>query len=154
MAGESENVVEFKNVTKIFNEGTPRASTAIRDVSFKVENRPDHGGQKKITARFFPDCLEEGGRRHLTDRLGAACAERGMPRIFSNGVPVVPAAAAFWIVRSHDGHGERGQDAAHKAYLGLLPALKRFQLHLRYDQDGGQLICRCTDKTDCAAEKD
>ena len=43
MAGGSENIVEFKNVTKIFNEDTPRASTAIRDVSFTVENRPDHG---------------------------------------------------------------------------------------------------------------
>ena len=38
-----ENVVEFKNVTKIFHEDTPRASTAIRDISFCVENRPDHG---------------------------------------------------------------------------------------------------------------
>jgi NitT/TauT family transport system ATP-binding protein len=43
MAAASENVVEFRNVTKIFNEDTPRASTAIRDVSFAVENRPDHG---------------------------------------------------------------------------------------------------------------
>ena len=43
MAGAPENIVEFKNVTKIFNEDTSRASTAIRDVSFAVENRPDHG---------------------------------------------------------------------------------------------------------------
>ena len=42
-AGASQNIVEFKNVTKIFHEDTPRASTAIRDVSFMVENRPDHG---------------------------------------------------------------------------------------------------------------
>ena len=42
-AGASENIVEFTNVTKIFHEGTPRASTAIRGVSFTVENRPDHG---------------------------------------------------------------------------------------------------------------
>jgi len=42
-AGSPKNIVEFKNVTKIFNEGTPRASTAIRDVSFTVENRPGHG---------------------------------------------------------------------------------------------------------------
>ena len=37
------NIVEFKNVTKIFHEGTSRASTAIRDVNFVVENRPDKG---------------------------------------------------------------------------------------------------------------
>jgi NitT/TauT family transport system ATP-binding protein len=37
------HVVEFTKVTKTFHEGTPRASTAIRDVSFVVENRPDHG---------------------------------------------------------------------------------------------------------------
>jgi NitT/TauT family transport system ATP-binding protein len=36
-------VVEFDNVTKVFHEGTPRASTAIRNISFKVHNRPDHG---------------------------------------------------------------------------------------------------------------
>jgi NitT/TauT family transport system ATP-binding protein len=36
-------VVEFAGVTKIFNEGTAGASTAIRDISFKVVNRPDHG---------------------------------------------------------------------------------------------------------------
>jgi NitT/TauT family transport system ATP-binding protein len=42
-AGASDNIVEFKNVTKIFHEDTPRASTAIRDVSFTVENRPDRG---------------------------------------------------------------------------------------------------------------
>jgi NitT/TauT family transport system ATP-binding protein len=37
------NIVEFECVTKTFHEGTPRAFTAIRDVSFVVENRPDHG---------------------------------------------------------------------------------------------------------------
>jgi NitT/TauT family transport system ATP-binding protein len=38
-----DNVVEFQNVTKAFNEGTPRESIAIKDVTFTVENRPDHG---------------------------------------------------------------------------------------------------------------
>jgi NitT/TauT family transport system ATP-binding protein len=38
-----EKIVEFERVTKTFHEGTARASTAIRDVSFVVENRPDHG---------------------------------------------------------------------------------------------------------------
>jgi NitT/TauT family transport system ATP-binding protein len=38
-----DNIVEFSHVTKIFNEDTPNASTAIRDISFCVENRPDHG---------------------------------------------------------------------------------------------------------------
>jgi len=42
-AGASDNIVEFKNVTKIFHEDTSHASTAIRDVSFAVENRPDRG---------------------------------------------------------------------------------------------------------------
>jgi NitT/TauT family transport system ATP-binding protein len=36
-------VVEFDSVTKIFNEGTSAASTAIKDITFKVHNRPDHG---------------------------------------------------------------------------------------------------------------
>jgi NitT/TauT family transport system ATP-binding protein len=40
---EPDIIVEFKNVTKTFNEGTPRATTAIRDVNFKVHNRPDRG---------------------------------------------------------------------------------------------------------------
>jgi NitT/TauT family transport system ATP-binding protein len=36
-------VVEFDKVTKVFNEGTAHESIAIRDVSFRVLNRPDHG---------------------------------------------------------------------------------------------------------------
>lgn len=36
-------VVEFKSVTKIYNEDQPHASTAIRDVSFVVEDLPDRG---------------------------------------------------------------------------------------------------------------
>src|SRR5262245_29508338 len=36
-------IVEFDGVTKIFNEGTSAASTAIRDISFQVHNRPDRG---------------------------------------------------------------------------------------------------------------
>ena len=39
----SDVIVEFDKVTKIFHEGTSRASTAIHDVSFKVLNRPDRG---------------------------------------------------------------------------------------------------------------
>lgn len=38
-----EYVVEFDNVTKVFHEGTANASVAIRNVSFKVHDRPDHG---------------------------------------------------------------------------------------------------------------
>ena len=30
------------------------------------ENRPDHGGQKKITARLFGDLLDDGWKRHLS----------------------------------------------------------------------------------------
>jgi len=36
-------VVEFKNVTKTFNPGTPQEFTAIKDVSFKVEDIPNVG---------------------------------------------------------------------------------------------------------------
>ena len=37
------NVVEFRKVTKTFDAGTPRAFTAIQDVNFTVQDRPDHG---------------------------------------------------------------------------------------------------------------
>jgi NitT/TauT family transport system ATP-binding protein len=40
---DHELIVDFENVTKTFYEGTARASTAIRDFSFKVHNRPDRG---------------------------------------------------------------------------------------------------------------
>lgn len=43
MTDGHEVVVEFSGVTKTFHEGTPRASTAIRDVSFRVLNRPERG---------------------------------------------------------------------------------------------------------------
>lgn len=36
-------VVTFRGVTKTFNEDTPRAFTAVRDVNFEVHDRPDHG---------------------------------------------------------------------------------------------------------------
>lgn len=43
MPPAGEVIVEFSHVTKTFNEGTPRASTAIQDVSFQVLNRPGRG---------------------------------------------------------------------------------------------------------------
>jgi ABC-type nitrate/sulfonate/bicarbonate transport system ATPase subunit len=36
-------VVEFRGVTKTYAAGTARAFTAMKDVSFTVEDRPDHG---------------------------------------------------------------------------------------------------------------
>jgi len=36
-------VVEFSGVEKTFDPGTPRAYTAIRDVSFRIEDRPGYG---------------------------------------------------------------------------------------------------------------
>ena len=36
-------VVEFKDVTKTFNPGTPLEFTAIQDVSFRVEDKPGYG---------------------------------------------------------------------------------------------------------------
>jgi NitT/TauT family transport system ATP-binding protein len=36
-------IVEFQHVTKTYNEGTPQAFTAIRDVSFAVADLPDRG---------------------------------------------------------------------------------------------------------------
>ena len=38
-----QNIVEFRNVTKTFNAGRPGALTAIRDVSFVVEDLHGHG---------------------------------------------------------------------------------------------------------------
>jgi len=35
--------VEFRGVTKIYNEGTPREAVAIRDVSFTIPDLPDKG---------------------------------------------------------------------------------------------------------------
>jgi ABC-type nitrate/sulfonate/bicarbonate transport system ATPase subunit len=36
-------VVEFTGVTKVFGAGTPRATTAIRDVSFRLDDHPSRG---------------------------------------------------------------------------------------------------------------
>jgi NitT/TauT family transport system ATP-binding protein len=36
-------VVEFRGVTKVFGAGTPRAYTAIKDISFVVEDKPNYG---------------------------------------------------------------------------------------------------------------
>jgi NitT/TauT family transport system ATP-binding protein len=38
-----KNVVEFRGVTKTYNSGTPNAYTAIRDVTFAVEDIPHKG---------------------------------------------------------------------------------------------------------------
>lgn len=40
---ETAPIVEFRNVTKTFNVGRPTATTAIKDVSFVVEDLPDKG---------------------------------------------------------------------------------------------------------------
>ena len=39
----SPPVVEFDRVSKTFNPGTPRAFTAIADLSFTIEDVPDYG---------------------------------------------------------------------------------------------------------------
>jgi NitT/TauT family transport system ATP-binding protein len=36
-------VVEFRNVSKTFNAGTSQAFTALKDVSFRIEDIPDYG---------------------------------------------------------------------------------------------------------------
>jgi ABC-type nitrate/sulfonate/bicarbonate transport system ATPase subunit len=36
-------VVEFRGVEKIFDAGTPRAYTAIKDVTFRIDDRPNYG---------------------------------------------------------------------------------------------------------------
>ncbi len=36
-------VVQFDNVCKVYNVGTPQAFTAIRDISFSIEDQPDRG---------------------------------------------------------------------------------------------------------------
>lgn len=38
-----KHVVEFRDVTKTFHAGTANAYTAIRDITFVIEDRPDHG---------------------------------------------------------------------------------------------------------------
>ena len=43
MSGDLPPVVEFKDVEKTFAAGTPKAFTALRDVNFKVEDKPDEG---------------------------------------------------------------------------------------------------------------
>jgi ABC-type nitrate/sulfonate/bicarbonate transport system ATPase subunit len=42
-ASSRGNVVEFRNVTKTYNAGRSNAFTAIRDISFAVEDIPDKG---------------------------------------------------------------------------------------------------------------
>ncbi len=42
-AGTLPAVVEFRNVAKTFNPGTPQAFTALRDVTFRIEDIPDYG---------------------------------------------------------------------------------------------------------------
>lgn len=41
--GSTPAVVEFRGVTKIFNEGTPRATTAVQNVGFAIEDEPERG---------------------------------------------------------------------------------------------------------------
>lgn len=36
-------IVEFRNVRKVFNPGTPAAFTALDELTFKVEDKPDYG---------------------------------------------------------------------------------------------------------------
>ncbi len=42
-APDNRPVVEFVNVSKTYNVGGPNEFTAIKDVSFVVEDKPDHG---------------------------------------------------------------------------------------------------------------
>jgi ABC-type nitrate/sulfonate/bicarbonate transport system ATPase subunit len=36
-------VIEFRNVTKTFNAGAPGQFTALKDVSFRIDDIPDYG---------------------------------------------------------------------------------------------------------------
>jgi NitT/TauT family transport system ATP-binding protein len=42
-AGAPPPVVEFRGVTKTFNSGTSRAFTALKDLSFRIDDKPDYG---------------------------------------------------------------------------------------------------------------
>ena len=42
-AGGLRTIVDFQNVTKVYDHGTPRAHTAIRDVTFQVHDNPKVG---------------------------------------------------------------------------------------------------------------
>lgn len=43
MSSASPPVVEFRGVEKTFHAGTPRAFTAIRDVTFRIDDLPNYG---------------------------------------------------------------------------------------------------------------
>jgi NitT/TauT family transport system ATP-binding protein len=43
MSAPAPPVVEFRNVSKTFNPGKPTAFTAIRDLSFRIDDIPDYG---------------------------------------------------------------------------------------------------------------
>ena len=40
---EKPPVVEFRGVTETYDAGTPQAFTALQNVDFRIENRPEHG---------------------------------------------------------------------------------------------------------------
>ena len=42
-AAPAAPVVEFSDVSKTFNPGTPRAFTALRDLSFRIDDKPAYG---------------------------------------------------------------------------------------------------------------
>jgi ABC-type Fe3+/spermidine/putrescine transport system ATPase subunit len=42
------HVIEFQNVSKVFNPGTPRAFTALDDVNFAIEDLPGKGEFRAI----------------------------------------------------------------------------------------------------------
>jgi NitT/TauT family transport system ATP-binding protein len=43
VAGSRPPAVEFRSVTKVYGDGTPRVFTAIENVSFSIPDLPDHG---------------------------------------------------------------------------------------------------------------
>ena len=73
-------VVEFRNVTKTYHAGTAKAFTAIRDVTFKVEDRADHvtSGQR-VQQMLSVDLVTIELRRPLCGRLQDLVRVLGQP---------------------------------------------------------------------------
>ncbi len=87
MSGSSDRllpVVEFRNVSKIFNPGTPKAYKALENLNFTIDDQPGHG---EIRAILGPS----GCGKSTALNLLAGFAEVGPPtsgEILVRGKPV------------------------------------------------------------------
>ena len=91
-------VVEFDNVTKVFNEGTPSASTAIRDISFQGAQP---AGPRRV--HLHPGTFRLRQVDHSADDRRSAAAlpadQRARARSWASRLRV-PARIAGWSFRT------------------------------------------------------